>query len=200
MRNIRTSVFAGIAALAAAGAAVAANYDNHVMKVDLPDGSVARIEYKGDVAPKVTVAPALNFVPVRWFDPFVAAPFREVDRITAEMDRQADMMMRQVRALQMQPTARNGKLDLTGFGTLPAGTVSYSFVSTGTGAGTCSRSVQVTSFGPGRQPKIVSDSSGDCRDTPSGPTAASLRRVDQGVAPATGRTASDHEGKSPHTT
>ena len=50
MRNIRTAVFASIAALAVLGAAVAASNDNHVMKLDLPDGSIARIDYQGSVA------------------------------------------------------------------------------------------------------------------------------------------------------
>jgi len=199
MPKIRTAVFAGIAALAAAGTAVAASHDTHVMKLGLPDGSVARIEYKGDVAPKVTVAPALNFVPVHWFDPFAAAPFTLFDRIAADMDRQTDMMMQQVRSLQLQPNARDGKLDLAAFGALPAGTVSYSFVSTGTGTGMCSRSVQVTSFGPGQQPKVVSNSSGDCRDTPAASTTAGSSGQDQGATATAGRTAGGHEGKLLHT-
>jgi hypothetical protein len=170
------------------------------MKLDLPDGSVARIEYKGDVAPKVTVAPALNFVPVRWLDPFAAAPLTLFDRISADLDRQTDMMMRQARSLQLQPNARDGKIDLAAFGALPAGTVSYSFVSTGAGTGTCSRSVQVTSFGPGHQPKVVSNSSGDCRDTPAVPTTAAASRNEQGLTSAAGRIAGGHDGKFLHTT
>jgi len=186
MRKIRAAVFASIAALAAAGIAVAASHDTHIMKVDLPDGSVARVEYKGDVAPKVTVAPALNFVPARWFDPFVAAPFTMFDRIAAEMDRQTEMMMQQMHVLTLSPNARDGKIDLAALGTLPAGTVSYSFMSTGTSTGMCSRSFQITSFGPGRQPKVISNSSGDCHDGP--------------IASDKGQTAGDHGGKSLHAT
>lgn len=200
MRKIRTIVIAGIAALAAVGTAVAASHDSHVMKLGLPDGSIARIEYKGDVAPKVTVAPALDFVPVHWFDPFGAAPFTLFDRIAADMDRQTDMMMQQVRSLQLQPNAPDGKVDLAAFRALPAGTVSYSFVSTATGTGTCSRSVQVTSFGPGQQPKVVSNSSGDCRDAPAASTTAGSSGKDQGVTSTTSRTAGGHEGKLLHTT
>ncbi len=200
MRKIRTIVIAGIAALAAVGTAVAASHDSHVMKLDLPDGSIARIEYKGDVAPKVTVAPTLDFVPVHWFDPFGAASLTLFDRIAADMDRQTDMMMQQVRAFQLEPNARGGKVDLAAFDVLPAGTVSYSFVSTGTGTGTCSRSVQVTSFGPGQQPKVVSNSSGDCRDAPAASTTAGSSGKDRGVTPAVGRTAADHGSKLLHTT
>jgi len=191
---------AGIAALAVAGTALAASHDWHVMKVDLPDGSIAHVEYAGDVAPKVTVAPPSSLVPVRWFDPFAAAPFAMFDRIAAQMDQQADMMMRQVRALEMQPNPANGKLDLAAFGSLPAGTVSYSFVSTGIGTGTCSRSVQVTSFGPGHQPKVISNSAGDCHDAPPAPTATGLRRANQAVPPVTGRGTGVPEGKPLHTT
>lgn len=199
MRKIRTTVFAGLAALAVAGVAVAASHDNHVMKVDLPDGTVARIEYKGDVAPKVTVAPALNLVPVRWIDPFASAPFTLFDRISADLDRQTDMMMQQVRSLQLQPNAQDGKIDLAAFGALPAGTVSYSFVSTGAGTGMCSRSVQITSSGPARQPKVVSNSSGDCHDTPAASTMAGSSRKDQGVTRTAVQPAGGHDGKLLHT-
>jgi hypothetical protein len=64
----------------------------------------------------------------------------------------------------MLETAATGDapLDRTAFGALPAGTVSYRFVSTSTGNGVCRRSIQVTSLGADRQPKVVSSSSGDC--------------------------------------
>lgn len=199
MRKIRTAVVAGIAGLAIVGTAVAASHDNHVMKLDLPDGSIARIVYKGDVAPKVTVAPALNFVPVHWIDPFAAAPFTMIDRIAADMDRQTDMMMQQVRSLQLQPKAGDGKIDLAAFRALPAGTVSYSFVSTGSGQGTCSRSVQVTSYGPGQQPKVVSKISSTCRDTPAASTVTGSSGQDKAMTTAV-RTAASHEGKPLQTT
>jgi len=94
----------------------------------------------------------------------------------------------------------NGKLDLAAFGSLPAGAVSDGFVSTGTGTGTCSRSVQVTSFGPGHQPKVIFNSAGDCRDAPSAPTATGLGRANQAVPPVTGRGTGAPEGKPLHTT
>ena len=46
-----------MAAAAIAGTAIAANSETHVMNVSLPDGSVAHVQYVGDVAPKVTVEP-----------------------------------------------------------------------------------------------------------------------------------------------
>jgi len=163
MRKLRTAVLAGIATLGVAGTAMAASTDTRVMAVDLPDGSVARIEYQGPVAPKVRIdpsAPALRIVPVRLADPFDAAPFAMFDQIMADMDRQAAAMA--AAALQPVPADRAGRPDLAAFGNLPAGTISYRFVSTSDGNRVCSRSWQVTSQGPQQQPKLISTSSGDC--------------------------------------
>jgi len=165
MRKLRTAVLAGIATLGVAGTAMAASNDTHVMAVGLPDGSVARIEYQGAVAPKVRIdpsapAPALRTVPVRLADPFDAAPFAMFDQIMADMDRQAAAMA--AAALQPVPADRASRPDLTAFGNLPAGTISYRVVSTSDGSRVCSRSWQVTSQGPQQQPKLISTSSGDC--------------------------------------
>ena len=56
MRKIQTVLLAGALALAGT-AAFAASSDVHHMKVRLADGSVANIEYTGDIAPKVSLAP-----------------------------------------------------------------------------------------------------------------------------------------------
>ena len=101
------------------------------------------------------------------------------------MHRQTEMMMQQVGAMQHVPNAL-GKIDLAGFGTLPAGTMSYSFSSTSTDNGTCSRSVQVTSLGSGQQPKVVSKTSGDCDGA--------------AWAPAIEVSTAEDAGKSVHTT
>jgi len=163
MRKVRTAVLAGLATVAAAGAAVAGTNDTHFLNVAMPDGSVARIAYKGDVAPKVIVAPAPQAImPVAMLDPFDMGPFAMFDRIATQMDAQVDAMMRQAAELQAAPTAADGKVDLAAFGNMPAGTVRYSFVSSSSGNGTCSRSMQVTSLGAGQAPKVVSKSAGDC--------------------------------------
>lgn len=144
----------GAGALAAiAGSALAADRA-HILRVAMPDGSVAQIRYVGDVPPDIAVAPATVDI---------ASPFAMMDRIAFEMDRQADMMLRQVAAMRNAGPAMDGQLDRAAFGTLPAGAVSYSVTSFSTGAGgTCNRSVQVTSLGNGQQPKVVQQSSGDC--------------------------------------
>ncbi|WP_285019716.1 hypothetical protein [Novosphingobium sp. fls2-241-R2A-195] len=170
MRKIRTAVLAGVAAVAAIGTALAASHGSHIMKVGLPDGAVARIEYEGDVAPKVTVTPASSVPPITWLDPFEPAAFAAFDRIAADMDWQNDLMMRQVRALPLPAMADGGKIDLTALRSLPPGTASYSFVSTTNGGSTCSCSVQVISLGSGQPPKVVSHNSADCREAP--PAAA----------------------------
>jgi hypothetical protein len=56
VRKLPAIAFAGVAAAALAGTAFAAAR-NHVMNVALQDGSVVRVEYAGDVAPKVVVEP-----------------------------------------------------------------------------------------------------------------------------------------------
>jgi len=195
MRKLRTAVLAGAAACLAAGAAVAASENSHVMHVNLPDGSVARIEYQGDVAPKVAVQPVTSFVPVMHMtpvalfdpfdaDPFMASPFAMLDRVAAQMDRQAAAMMQQVRAMQAAtPAFADGKVNMAAFKDMPAGTVSYSFVSSSTGNGTCSRSVQVTSYGPDEQPKVVSSNSGDCSAMAQQPLLTSGKVTAPGPAP-----------------
>ncbi len=174
MRKFRTAVLTGIAALAVTGVGVAAARDMHMMRDDLPDGSVARIEYQGNVASKVSIAPALHFVPVGYLDPVDAAPFRALDRVAAEMDRQAKTLFQQVDALPSLVPFDQTKLDLAAFSKLPAGTIHYSFISESNGGGTCSRSIQVTSLGSGGKPKMVSTSSGDCKPADKTPTPARL--------------------------
>ncbi|WP_059140297.1 hypothetical protein [Sphingobium baderi] len=161
-KSLRTAALAGVAALAVAGTALAAGNDSRVMTVDLPDGSLARIEYKGDVAPRVVVEPGTRFMPVAFADPSMIAPFALFDRIAADMDRQSAAMLRQVQALQAGLRDHGGQLDFAKFGNLPAGTVSYRFVSIGDGSRVCSHSWRLTSQGPDQQPKLISASSGDC--------------------------------------
>jgi hypothetical protein len=170
MRKLRTAVLAGCAAVVAVGTAVAASHDTHALRIAMPDGSIARIEYQGDVAPRVTLAPA---TPVALFEPFDSAPFAAFDRVAAQIDRDMDAMIRQTATLSAAPSLTpDGTLDMAAFGKLPAGTMHYSFVSTSTGNGTCNRTVQMTSYGVNQQPKVVQTSSGDCKGMPSVTPAA----------------------------
>jgi len=172
MRKYRTAVLTGIAALAAAGVGFAAGRDMHVMKVDLPDGSVARIEYKGAVAPKVTFGSPSSTRPVSLVGAVDTSPFETFDRIAADMERQTAAMVHEVGALQATPSLSDGKVDLAAFGKLPPGTMHYQFVSISDGRRTCDRRIDVTAYGPEQKPRIVSTSSGDCKALAPTPTSA----------------------------
>src|SRR5579864_8560098 len=157
MRNASAIVLAGLGAAAIAGAAVAASRDTHTVNVPLPDGSTARVEYVGDVAPKVTVMPA----PV--------SPFGLFDRGMFEFQPQIDAMMHQVDAMARMPAARAGApgMNVAAFGNAPEGSSSVTVVSTSNGSKTCMRTTEVTSQGAGKPPKVVTNVSGDCGPAPA---------------------------------
>jgi hypothetical protein len=158
MRKVTKLLLAGAGAMTLAGVAVAAADNHHIMNVVLPDGSIAHIQYVGNVAPRVVVAPTAQAVPVA----FVAAdPFAMMDRISYEMDRQMEAMLQQASALRQ--AAPGGQLSEAALQSLPPGTVSYSFTSYSSGNGaTCSQSVQVTALGKNQPPKVERQSQGDC--------------------------------------
>jgi hypothetical protein len=161
MRKAFGLVLAGLGAVTLTGAAVAASRDTHVLNVPLPDGSTAKIEYVGNVAPKVTVTPA----PV--FGGFPA--FGMFDRTMADMQRQIDAMMRQANEMASHPVAGLPGMNVAGYGNAPAGAQSVTVVSTSNGTKTCMRTTEVTAQGPGKAPKVVTNVSGDCGATPAAP-------------------------------
>jgi hypothetical protein len=179
MRTLRTAILAGIATLGVAGAAVAASHATHSLAVDLPDGSVARIDYSGDVAPKVTIEPALH--PLLTAAPFDAVAFAPFDRVFADLERQQQALLQQARTLPLRPGGAG--LNLAALGALPPGTVSYSFVSTSDGSHVCSRSWQVSAPAAGQAPKVVEASSGDCAGDRAGPPRAVAAHAAGPVAP-----------------
>lgn len=185
MRLTRKAVLAGIASLAAAGAALAAEAPRfHTMNVQTPDGAVVHVRYSGDVAPTIS----FDRVPAPgWFDSagfmagFDPAPFAMFDRMMASMDRQAEEMLRQARSA----AAPGGQgPSLLAAGDLP-GNAAYTLVSETVDNGTCARSVEVTRTDPTAKPNVVTHQSGDCgpgtaantpnvpaQSTPSGSVAA----------------------------
>ena len=177
MRVLGTALLAGVAAVAIGfpGAATAQSPSTHVMMVRLPGGGSAEIRYTGDVAPQVVFshAPAAVGAPLLMpslFGP--QSPFAMLDRISAEMDRRAAAMFREADALATQ--ARSGQLTEASLRNLPPGSQSYSFVSTMSGSGVCTRSVEITSMGNGAPPRVVSHSTGNCGPSASAPGSVNL--------------------------
>jgi hypothetical protein len=167
------------------------------MKIGLPDGSVARIEYQGDVAPKVTFAPVSHGVPTDFFSPF--ASLAALDRFAAEVDQQSAAMIREVGALQNIPSPVGGRPDLAGFKNLPSGTVQYRFVSASDGRRTCDRSVEMSSYGPAQKPKVVLSSSGDCASMSQTPTQAGFEAWAASSNPGPIEIGADKTADQPHT-
>lgn len=164
MRKLPAFAFAGVAAAALAGTAYAAGPKTHVMNVPLTDGSVARVEYVGDVAPKVTVAPRpLAEAAMPWAMPFPS--FAGFDRMIAEMQRQSQEMMRQAQQMAHQPAGATPYI--ASYGDLPAGGTSTTVVSVSNGGGTCTRTTEVVSQGAGKPPKVTSNVSGQCASAPA---------------------------------
>lgn len=162
MRKLPSIAFAGIAAAALAGTAVAASSNSHVMNVPLPDGSVAQIEYVGDVSPKVRVQPAPAMA--GGWEAGAFAPFAGFDRMMADMNRQTEAMVRQ--AQEMAPGVTGAPI-VASFGNAPAGGSSTTIVSYSNGNGSCTRTTESVSQGPGKPPKVTKNVSGNC-----GPAAA----------------------------
>jgi hypothetical protein len=193
MRLTRKAALAGIASLALAGAAWAAEKpakpEVNVMEVALPGGGVARISYSGAVAPRVVVgqAPA-DATRVR----YEAARFAEMDQIMAAMAYRSALMRErlQLRMAALAAQARAGGardghgmtwISLPGAGpaagmTLPPGAVSYSSVTRVSGGRSCTETVQVTRTSADAAPQVVRRTSGDC--------AAAGAPARPGVAPA----------------
>lgn len=158
MRRLPAFVIAGVAAAALAGTAIAAAPKSHVMNVPLPDGSVARVQYVGDVAPSVTVAPPPADAAGPWAMPFPS--FAGFDRMIEQMNRQTEAMMRQAQQAAHQPAGAAPYI--ASFGSVPAGGTSTTVVSVSNGGGTCTRTTEVVSQGPRKPPKVTSTVSGQC--------------------------------------
>lgn len=154
MRKALGLAVAGLGAVALTGAAAAASRESHTLNVPLPDGSIAHVEYVGNVAPRVTVSPAA-----------VAAPFPSFgmfDRSAFEMQRQMDVMMQQLGAIARAPAASASRLNVASYGNAPAGSTSITVVTTSNGTTSCTRRTDVESLGPGKAPKVTSTQSGEC--------------------------------------
>jgi hypothetical protein len=169
VRKLPALAFASVAAAALAGTAIAASPKTHVMNVPLPDGSVARVEYVGDVAPKVTVAPRAMAAMGDWGPQAMPFPsFAGFDRMIEQMQRQSQEMMR--RAQEMSRHPGGAAPYIASYGDMPAGETSTTVVTISNNGQTCTRSTEVVSQGPGKPPKVTSNASGHCEGATAAPT------------------------------
>jgi len=170
VRKLPAFALTAVAAAALAGSAVAAAPKSHVMNVPLPDGSVAHIEYVGDVAPKVKIdpRPMADAAAGAWEMPFPS--FAGFDRMIEQMQRQSQEMIRQAQAVAHQPAGAAPYI--ASYGNLPAGGTSTTVVSVSNGGATCTRTTEVVSQGPGKPPKVTSNVSGQCGSAARPPAGA----------------------------
>jgi len=179
---VPATLLAGVASVALVGTVAA-----HTLTLQLPDGATEQINYSGDVAPQVSftpaqAAPAAAPQTMDWaFGP--QSPFALMQQIAAQMDRDADAMMRQMQEIAAQPLAGPGQpiqIDMT---KLPPGTQSYSFVSTLSPRGVCSQSTEIIAKGPGQKPQVITHRSGNCDAVASAGPTTTIATPDQ--TPAT---------------
>lgn len=169
MRKLRALAFAGVASAALAATAIAAATKTHVMNVPLPDGSTARVEYVGDVAPKVTVAPPTM---ADLHDPWAMTfpSFAGFDRMFEEINQRTRQMMRQAQEMAKQPGS--SAPHVASYGNMPEGGTSTTVVSVSKGGSTCTRTTEIVSQGKGKPPKVTSRVSGQCSGAAIQPSAA----------------------------
>jgi hypothetical protein len=132
------------------------------------------VEYAGDVAPKVTIAPAEP----RWAP--TAFPFPAM----GSFDRMFEQLDRQMRAAEEAARRAPGMpgLNVASFGALPGGTSSISVITTSNGGASCARTTEVVSQGAGKPPKVTTNVTGDCGPgaaTPQRAPSASSRPIDR---------------------
>ena len=161
MRKLPAVALTAICATGLAGAAVAASHNSHVMNVPLPDGSVAHLEYLGDVAPKVTIEPAVaqdaedDWAP----EPSIAG----FDRMIAQMNIETQAIIRQAQQAARQPIGGGVATPyIASFGNVPASVTSTTVVSYSNGNSTCTRTTESVSQGPGKPPKVTTSVAGNC--------------------------------------
>jgi len=171
MKPILMPVLAGAAAVALAGVAgwaAAGISDAHVLDLRLPDGARAHIRYVGNTPPSVSFTLAAPAVPLLApaFVPFGPDPaFAALERLSEAMDRQAGALLREASA-RPGPAFVGPGLAPVDIAPLPPGGRGFSMVSTLSGNGVCTRSVEYRSFGDGKPPRVVTHVSGACQADP----------------------------------
>ena len=172
MRRFQKFGLAVVAVVGLTGVAAAKVAAPHLMTVPLPDGSVVRVEYSGEIAPRVTVAPLA--APRVGYGAVLPMPVAmpPMDGLFGQFDRQMAAAMQQIGRLSRQTVASPGaEANVAAYGQLPAGTTSYSSVTVSENGRQCTRSTQVIGAGPGKPPRITTNVSGDCTGAITGRAA-----------------------------
>ena len=86
----------------------------------------------------------------------------QMDWIATDIDPDMPSAIKRANASAAISFGNPKNLNTAAFKSMPAGSESYSFASTMSDGKTCNRSVQITGMGIGKQPKVVSHSSGNC--------------------------------------
>jgi hypothetical protein len=176
VRTIAKIIMVASGACAFGGAALAASPAKvHMVRVAMPDGTIRQIRYQGDTPPRIVFIPVRRVAVV---DPVLFDPFRLMDRMATDMDRQFALTQRRAAMAAAERTASGRRVPVTISSTtrMPAGNVRYSFVSSSNGRTTCSRMIQITSTGSDRPAKVVSRTEGDCDTQASQPSARTMAR------------------------
>lgn len=177
MRVLTSLIIAGACVIGLAGLAptLARELGTHTVTVRVPGGGLETIEYSGKVAPKVSFQAIPVMSPVE--SPFVAfAPdgfpsFAALDRISAVMDRQMDLMMHRAQMLAAMP--QNEPFYSAVLNGMPRGATTFSMVSETSSNGVCTRVTRITQSPGEAKPQMVSQTSGNCGADSHGAHSAS---------------------------
>lgn len=170
MKRLPAIALIGCGLIAVTGTAAGAAGKSHVLDVPLPDGSVARVEYVGNVAPRVTIEPAAS---TDNDDDWAPLPsFAGFQGMIARMNRKAEDMVRQTQQVAPKPMTGAAAPYVASLSDAPAGTTSATTVSFSSGGLSCTRTTEAISEGPGKPMKVTSRVSGNCRGVGPGPGTA----------------------------
>ncbi len=170
IKSLLVTAAAGALMAGTIGIAEAASQRLNTMTIQLPDGGTARIQYTGDVAPKVTVTPGWQAFDTWGPGPLVfdwTPPFAAIDSISAEMERHMAAAQRQMQAMQEQLATDSDRPIEAALKNAPPGSESFSIMTISNGKGFCTRSVRVVKPENGK-PQVQRQSSGDCSGMSAG--------------------------------
>jgi hypothetical protein len=145
------AVLAGGAALAVAAATLPAGAQHpqpRMATLMLPDGRLVQVQYVTDAVQDVRPQPS----PLFSGTPRPERTFAALDRVSAMMQRQADVMLREAARFSALPA----------MGIMPASGEFYSVSTSTSASGGCTQSTEISYGGGGLKPRVVSSMSGNC--------------------------------------